>query len=434
MAYPKQLIRKLASHALAKKGARDESTDRDEPDVKLPGAGTFLWVFNWEGQNCAHFPVPVTDLQRLRERYPVIRQKDWPERNGLVFVAVPLDGSVPIEFLESLTDQAYTLMWNKLDESGLRLIDLTSELKQQPYDELRIIDRLIDIHDLARHREAVHAAIRPAILLRTKESSEPELSLGITKIGGRPDLPPEVKWPIYYDHPKLLTAPRPATLPEESAWPLPWICKPLAFLAQINLAEVAKLGTLINWLPREGLLSIFSGWGWVEEGDPDLMLAPDYVEQDGYTVVYHTPANAKLKRLKTPNRVHSFTAAIAEPIPVLSLPRYLEEQVPVVLKLNDDERQRYSRMYSDFWSIQSAQCMGEYDPLHIYHHLGGYSRVSQNFPSPVIETGRMMFLQIASDRNTGMHWGDLGELTFFADTKALAKGRFEQIWGDWQCG
>jgi hypothetical protein len=33
-----------------------------------------------------------------------------------------------------------------------------------------------------------------------------------------------------------------------------------------------------------------------------------------------------------------------------------------------------------------------------------------------------------------MMWGDGGELTFYADAKALGKGRFERLWGTCQCG
>jgi hypothetical protein len=45
-----------------------------------------------------------------------------------------------------------------------------------------------------------------------------------------------------------------------------------------------------------------------------------------------------------------------------------------------------------------------------------------------------MLLQIGSDGNSEMSWGDGGELTFYADAAALAKGRFERIWGTCQGG
>ena len=45
-----------------------------------------------------------------------------------------------------------------------------------------------------------------------------------------------------------------------------------------------------------------------------------------------------------------------------------------------------------------------------------------------------MLLQIGSDSNSGMCWGDGGELTFYADEMALVKGRFERLWGTCQGG
>lgn len=45
-----------------------------------------------------------------------------------------------------------------------------------------------------------------------------------------------------------------------------------------------------------------------------------------------------------------------------------------------------------------------------------------------------MLLQIGRDMNTKTGWGDGGELTIYADAKALAKGRFERLWGECQGG
>jgi uncharacterized protein YwqG len=68
------------------------------------------------------------------------------------------------------------------------------------------------------------------------------------------------------------------------------------------------------------------------------------------------------------------------------------------------------------------------------HLLGGYALFQQYFPEEVLAKGLAMFLQIGTDGKTGMHWGDGGELTFYADARALAKGRFERLWGTCQGG
>src|SRR5262249_16341620 len=146
-------------------------------------------------------------------------------RDGHVQMEVPLDAGLPVEFLKSLIDDAYAIAWNKLDEHDRLVI----ELARLPYDEPKLLDRLIELHDLEKHRKAIHKLARHAILLRTKKSSEAKMSVGATKIGGRPDLPAKTEWPVYRNG------------------------KPLAFLAQISLAETPKLGTPIKGLPADGL-------------------------------------------------------------------------------------------------------------------------------------------------------------------------------------
>jgi uncharacterized protein YwqG len=82
--------------------------------------------------------------------------------------------------------------------------------------------------------------------LRTTESVEGDIAPGASKLGGQPDLPASAKWPVCADG------------------------KPLAFLAQIDLAEITAIGSPIEGLPSAGLLSVFSAWGWqTDEGsDP----------------------------------------------------------------------------------------------------------------------------------------------------------------------
>ena len=83
---------------------------------------------------------------------------------------------------------------------------------------------------------------------------------------------------------------------------------------------------------------------------------------------------------------------------------------------------------------EDPRVLGNGDVFASHHLLGGYAMFQQTFPDEVLEKGLAMFLQIGSDAHTAMEWGDGGELTFYADAKALAKGRFERLWGECQCG
>jgi uncharacterized protein YwqG len=99
-------------------------------------------------------------------------------------------------------------------------------------------------------------------------------------------------------------------------------------------------------------------------------------------------------------------------------------------------------MQMDLRSIQMRK-LSQYGGLDSPHQLGGYAIFQQFFPSELVgKSGilslfsktRSMLLQIGSDGHADMCWGDGGELTFYADTKALSTGKFDRIWGTCQGG
>ena len=72
--------------------------------------------------------------------------------------------------------------------------------------------------------------IKPAITIIEKKS-ESNLRLGESKIGGKPDLDKEKSWPLFEG-------------------------KPMVFIGQINLEELARISKLKNF-PIDGILSFF---------------------------------------------------------------------------------------------------------------------------------------------------------------------------------
>ncbi len=73
---------------------------------------------------------------------------------------------------------------------------------------------LIRAHAPARLQDALIALLRPAIALSATRTNDAQIPLGASKFGGAPDVPSGFEWPM-------------------------WNEKPLGFLAQINLEEVA---------------------------------------------------------------------------------------------------------------------------------------------------------------------------------------------------
>jgi uncharacterized protein YwqG len=423
----KPRIRELARYAIAKRGAEQSASwchydVLDYPHVEVAGAsrgeffeldqsGELSGYFDLTGEGY-YFRMPVLReaLAKHRRQHPAIRESSYAERDGHIYLEVPVDADVPVAALRALIDEAYALVWSKLDAEGRMKI----ELAELPYDEPKLMDRLIETNRLQARRKEIRKLARKAILLRTRKSSEAKIPLGATKIGGRPDLPAKTEWPLFRTG------------------------KPLAFLAQLNLAQIAKVGRPIKGLPTEGLLSVFSVWGWMEpgEGDPSTPAErEDGPQQDrAWTVLLLTPRRARLQRRKTPRGVNSFRAAAVEPTLILSLPNHRAEPPLAALGWSDDEYRQFDKLQSDYRSLQMSHYFRNSDTFTSHHLLGGYALFQQQYPEELAGMGLTMLLQIGTDANTLMGWGDGGELTFYADAKALARGRFERIWATCQGG
>lgn len=85
---------------------------------------------------------------------------------------------------------------------------------------------------LGRIAPALMSSAKVAVQLITMPGEDSEMALGISRLGGLPDMPAEVIWPQ-------------------------WNGKPLSFIAQINLNEFQHFSSL-NALPKQGLLSFFT--------------------------------------------------------------------------------------------------------------------------------------------------------------------------------
>ena len=107
---------------------------------------------------------------------------------------------------------------------------------------------------LVRVADELATLFRPSIRLLT-EPGTVQLPAGATRLGGRPDLPPDTPWPTcHIDMPApsdafLKARPRERRVPEDGI-------VHLAFVGQINLQDVNKFDTE-SLLPSSGMLSFF---------------------------------------------------------------------------------------------------------------------------------------------------------------------------------
>tara|TARA_R110002050_G_scaffold299550_4_gene465522 strand:+ start:60 stop:968 length:909 start_codon:yes stop_codon:yes gene_type:complete len=118
--------------------------------------------------------------------------------------------------------------------------------------------------------------IQPTIGVRTTRSKDNEIEVGLSKIGGKPDLPKTFNWPKYG---------------EES----------LTFCAQYNLEELSKYDTN-NELPKHGIIYVFI---YIDKEWPGFLN-----QKSSYKLIYHD--NIKdLKRMEFP--VNYFMKGVFNP-------------------------------------------------------------------------------------------------------------------------
>ncbi len=131
---------------------------------------------------------------------------------------------------------------------------------------LEEIKAFLNTARLSRIANQLELLMTPSIRLKGNHISEGELGLGVSKLGGLPDLPPHLQWPK-------------------------WRGIPLAFIAQINLAEIHQFD-VANVLPSSGILYFFYDADHIPVGyDPTL--------RGGWRVLYEQQISA-LQRMSVP--------------------------------------------------------------------------------------------------------------------------------------
>jgi predicted DNA-binding protein (MmcQ/YjbR family) len=152
------------------------------------------------------------------------------DTTGWQWSDVVLDGSLTEPTLMALIDDSYQIVYDELyDYQKHKASLLTRGLSPR-----ELLAELVSFEGLTRRKEQIESLITSALLLKTERVEEDNLPLGQSKIGGHPDLPAGNEWPTFSDG------------------------KPLAFLAQINLAEAVAVSPLPG-LPERGLLRCSAG-------------------------------------------------------------------------------------------------------------------------------------------------------------------------------
>jgi hypothetical protein len=240
---------------------------------------------------------------------------------------------------------------------------------------------LVDKHKLAGHREAIAGLIKPAIGLKTRKPKKADAALGVTRVGGEPDVPTKFAWPE-----------------ADGA--------PLLFVMQVDLAEVTRYD-LETLLPEDGLLSLFA--------DP-------FVEH--VTVRYFAKGTPLRRHEWVPEDDEAFVECGVNVRPELQIPppssAFVGTHKRTVLKLSDEEHERWDAVWLT-WRAQQRR--GEAGEVGI-HQLLGYAAGDDSGDQAKDEE---VLFGFDSDDRANMEWGDVQTVWALIKRNALSKQAWKKL-------
>jgi uncharacterized protein (TIGR02996 family) len=249
--------------------------------------------------------------------------------------------------------------------------------------------------DLVGVQDAVLQVARPAIVFTTEKDPDSSLPPGGSRLGGQPDLPAGVEWPV---------------------------CSagPLGFLGQVALRDLQ--GTqAAHALPKDGLLSVFAFQDFVEGYQPGMGDHPGDVR------VLYTPGSAALVPRQPPPELDLEATGILPVCRLLGheswdLPHPEDilppEYAPALAQLQEGGYETSGKLHE-----LRQKC----SPWNL-HRLLGYSihsRTSDPAPGP----DWVPLLCLESDDNLGWNWCDGEHLAFWVQQDDLRGGNFARVFG-----
>ncbi len=290
----------------------------------------------------------------------------------------------------------------------------------------------LDSSGLGKYFDKLQPLLRNTIRLYPKATDENNLTIGQSKIGGRPDLPAEITW---------VTETNIAETTEKTfiifnSKKKETITKPLSFIAQINLAETAPLDEE-NLLPETGLLYFFysaeqEAWGF------------DHKDKNKFKVVYWNGNLSSLNRTEFPTDLPEYSRykpCSVDIKPEVSLPSYGHDVYEEFANGEDDKF--WDEVYDDgnlnkllgyadnIQDEMELECELVTNGLYC-GNSSGYNDPRAKALKPNAKNWRLL-LQIDSNEENEMMWGDCGRLYFWIKKNDLLHKYFDKSWFSLQC-
>jgi uncharacterized protein YwqG len=262
---------------------------------------------------------------------------------------------------------------------------------------------------LSRLLKDVDFLAKNSIRLYTKLAGEYDISIGASRIGGIPDVPPDFKWPERHEVPQ-------------------------SFIAQLNLEEVHPYDAL-GVLPSRGML-----WFFYDAKQETYGADPE--DRGGWSVMYRKDYSG-LQRIAAPHKLPAesqFKACTVSFASEVTLSQSPKLDVPN-FDWTDDEVKKYEILLSTFPTPEDHgavhhQLLGNpqtiQDDMRLECQLASHGVTDINDPrAKELSNGAnewQLLLQIDTDEDIDMRWGDAGMIYYWLRMSDLQKCNFDDSW------
>jgi uncharacterized protein YwqG len=322
------------------------------------------------------------------------------ETEGWTWAEAPLDGSVPREVLLQLIDASHAMVYGEQDDHTKQFIAL---YESRPTME-QAFETLIDMYRLRHRHGDIRKLMQPAIRLVTTAEAEEDLAPAQSRIGGIPHFPASWTWPTFEG-------------------------RPMAFLAQLNLAEIPA-EIRLDPLPEKGVLYFFSMLGRQDEsGDHDEHCCEGTDDPEISRVLLYEGDPAALMRQAGPDDIKTFATTAVSYHALQDLPStddHTRDPSTLWLEWPEEELDRLYHLDAQLRLLHRRH-IGAFPA----HQLLGYA---DSIQETVVRPGERLLFQLYSDDNADMVWGDGGTIWFVIREADLKERRFSAVRSDTQCG
>src|SRR6266566_1640316 len=263
---------------------------------------------------------------------------------------------------------------------------------------------------LSRLLKDIDLVARASIRLYTTPVNESTLSVGTSKLGGVPDLPPGVDWP------------------ERKGLPQ-------SFIAQIHLND-ARPYDVNKMLPQDGML-------WFFYDAQQQTFGADPTDLGGWRVIFMNDNLTKLQLHPAPANLPAssqFRACSINFASEITLSQQPQLEIPN-FDWTGAEQKKYEELLSTFPTPADHAAVHHrllgypdtiQDDMRLQCQLASHSITDANDPRVAeVSKGAMdwqLLLQVDSDENAGMRWGNAGMLYYWITSADLQARRFDTTW------